>query len=404
MTQKLSRLRSPLPMFQYLSGLFNHVQSNSGIRMYSMAGGRDAFEFEGKDTFQIGDKNVDIFDRKVKQHQRDRASLLMTKPDPLLKEVTERLLDRLEDCKKSFPIGLSLGGAGEHVRRQLTGRGGIKKLFVMDISKGMLEHTRQSISQEASHINTNTECIPLVGDEEFLPFSDGSLDVVISSLGLHWVNDLPGAMAQCRRALKPDGLFLAAMFGGETLRELRIACTVAQEEREGGISPRVSPLAQVRDAGNLLTRAGLALPTVDVDEFTVRYPSALEVVEHLRSMGESNAVKQRSPSLRKDTALATAAVYQAMFGAPDGSVPATFQVIYMVGWSPHESQQKPRSRGSASVSLKNIQKAFESRDEPPPTVLTDSSVDQSSFDKQKEKALKDGSKVNLPSGSWYKVD
>eukprot|EP00268_Persea_americana_P013949 TRINITY_DN16178_c0_g1_i4.p1 TRINITY_DN16178_c0_g1~~TRINITY_DN16178_c0_g1_i4.p1 ORF type:complete len:170 (-),score=46.07 TRINITY_DN16178_c0_g1_i4:456-965(-) len=165
-------------------------------------------------------------------------------------------------------------------------------------------------------------------------------------------------MIQCRSALKPDGLFLAAILGGETLKELRIACTIAQMEREGGISPRISPLAQVRDAGNLLTRAGFTLPGVDVDEYTVRYDSALELIQHLRAMGETNALLQRNNILKKETALATAAVYQSLFGAEDGTVPATFQVMYMTGWREHPSQQKAKRRGSATISFNDIQKEF----------------------------------------------
>ncbi|XP_066358862.1 putative methyltransferase At1g22800, mitochondrial isoform X3 [Miscanthus floridulus] len=165
-------------------------------------------------------------------------------------------------------------------------------------------------------------------------------------------------MIQCRLALQPDGLFLAAILGGEALKELRIACTVAQMEREGGISPRMSPLAQVRDAGNLLTRAGFTLPGVDVDQYTVKYNNALEFVEHLRAMGETNALFQRNPVLKRDTALATAAIYQSMFGLEDGSIPATFQVIYMTGWREHPSQQKTKRRGSATISFSDIQKQF----------------------------------------------
>uniref|UniRef100_A0A803NJ30 Methyltransferase n=2 Tax=Cannabis sativa TaxID=3483 RepID=A0A803NJ30_CANSA len=141
-------------------------------------------------------------------------------------------------------------------------------------------------------------------------------------------------------------------------RELRIACTVAQMEREGGISPRISPLAQVRDAGNLLTRAGFTLPGVDVDEYVVKYESALELIEHLRTMGETNALVQRNKLLKRETALATAAIYESMFGAEDGSVPATYQVIYMTGWKEHESQPRAKRRGSATVSFHDIKKQF----------------------------------------------
>ncbi|XP_022888058.1 putative methyltransferase At1g22800, mitochondrial isoform X1 [Olea europaea var. sylvestris] len=296
-----------------------------------------------------------IFDRNLKRRQRDRAAWLMRPNDSLLDTVAENLLDRLEDCKRTFPTALCMGGSLEAIMRSIRGRGGIEKLIMMDASYDMVKLCKES---EQDLPNKNVETSFIVADEEFLPVNECSLDLVISSLGLHWTNDLPGAMIQSRLALKPDGLFLAAIFGGETLKELRIACTVAQMEREGGISPRLSPLAQVRDAGNLLTRAGFTLPGVDMDEYTVRYDSALELIEHLRAMGETNALLQSSKFLKRDTALATAAVYESMFAAEDGTIPATFQVIYMTGWREHPSQQKAKARGSATISFKDIQKEF----------------------------------------------
>jgi NADH dehydrogenase [ubiquinone] 1 alpha subcomplex assembly factor 5 len=248
----------------------------------------------------------------------------MGKTDSLVDNVAENLLDRLEDCKKTFPTALCLGGSLEAVRRLLRGRGAVEKLIMMDTSHDMIKRCKDF---EKNMTTDNVETSYMIADEEFLPVKESSLDLVISCLDLHWTNDLPGAMIQSRLALKPDGLFLAAILGGETLKELRIACTIAQMEREGGISPRISPLAQVRDAGNLLTRAGFSLPGVDVDEYTVRYKSALELIEHLRAMGETNALLQRNNILKRDTALATAAIYESMFAAEDGTVPATFQVI-----------------------------------------------------------------------------
>ncbi|CAL9099941.1 unnamed protein product [Musa textilis] len=306
------------------------------------------------DGFQSS--RVKIFDRDLKRKQRDRAAWLMRGKDDFVDSVAENLLDRLQDCRKTFPAALCLGGSLEAIRRLLHGRGGMEKLIMMDMSFDMIKVLKDTDEKFARN---NLETFYVVGDEEFLPIKENSLDLVISCLGLHWTNDLPGAMIQARLALRPDGLFLAAILGGETLKlELRIACTIAQMEREGGISPRLSPLAQVRDAGNLLTRAGFTLPGVDVDEYTVKYESALELIEHLRSMGETNALFQRSNILKKDTALATAAVYQSMFGGEDGTVPATFQVIYMTGWKEHPSQQKAKSRGSATASFDDIQKHF----------------------------------------------
>ncbi|KAL3325896.1 hypothetical protein AABB24_036893 [Solanum stoloniferum] len=211
-----------------------------------------------------------IFDRHLKRKQRDRAAWLMKPKDSLVDTVAENLLDRLEDCKKTFPTALCMGGSLEAIRRLLHGRGGIEKLLMMDTSWDMVKLCKDAEQQMPTD---NIETSYVIGDEEYLPVKENSVDLVISCLGLHWTNDLPGAMIQSRLALKPDGLFLAAILGGETLRELRIACTIALMEREGGISPRLSPLAQVRDAGNLLTRAGFTLPGVDVDEYTVRYSS-----------------------------------------------------------------------------------------------------------------------------------
>ncbi|ESW20614.1 hypothetical protein PHAVU_005G001600 [Phaseolus vulgaris] len=304
---------------------------------------------------------LQIFDRQRKRAQRDRAAWFSPAQDPLLHSVSQNLVDRLQDCKKTFPTALCLGGSLQPIVSSLSTppvNGGVEKLIVMDASYDMVQacrNTRRASSDNA----VKTEF--LVADEEFLPIKESSVDLVVSCLGLHWTNDLPGAMIQSRLALKPDGLFLAAILGGETLKELRIACTLAQMEREGGISPRVSPLAQVRDAGNLLTRAGFTLPGVDVDEYIVKYESALELIEHLRAMGETNALSQMNNILKRDTALATAAIYDSMFSSEDGTVPATFQVIYMTGWREHSSQQKAKRRGSATVSFKDIQKQFGSQ-------------------------------------------
>ncbi|KAK7271391.1 hypothetical protein RJT34_27247 [Clitoria ternatea] len=300
--------------------------------------------------------NLKIFDRQLKRKQRDRAAWLMPQNDPLLHTVAQNLLDRLHDCKRTFPTALCLGGSLQPITRSLRDHGSIEKLIVMDSSYDMLQACKNAY--HASNNDDNVDALFLVADEEFLPIKESSVDLVVSCLGLHWTNDLPGAMIQSRMALKPDGLFLAAIFGGETLKELRIACTLAQMEREGGISPRVSPLAQVRDAGNLLTRAGFTLPGVDVDEYVVKYGSALELIEHLRAMGETNALFEMNSILKRDTALATAAIYDSMFSAEDGTVPATFQVIYMTGWREHPSQQKAKRRGSGTVSFQDIHKHF----------------------------------------------
>ncbi|KAJ0257640.1 putative methyltransferase [Hirschfeldia incana] len=308
----------------------------------------------GGESQQNSSSRVKIFDRDLKRVHRDRAAWLSrNKNDTFVDAVAENLLDRLEDCKKSFPSALCFGGSLGAVKRLLRGRGGIEKLIMMDTSHDMIKSCR-----DAQVDNSSIETSYLVGDEEFLPIKESSVDLIISSLGLHWTNDLPGSMIQCKLALKPDGLFLAAILGGETLKELRIACTLAHMEREGGISPRLSPLAQVRDAGNLLTRAGFSLPGVDVDEYVVKYKSALDLIDHLRAMGETNALLQRNKILNRETALATAAIYDSMFATEDGTIPATFQVIYMTGWREHSSHPQAKRRGSATVSFTDIHKQF----------------------------------------------
>ncbi|EFJ50103.1 hypothetical protein VOLCADRAFT_58666, partial [Volvox carteri f. nagariensis] len=249
---------------------------------------------------------------------------------------------------------LILSPAALPVLQQLAGgRAGIERVVVVDTSQPMLDRVQAAASHSLPGARPWPRLLCVRGDEEHLPLRPNSVDLIISCLGLHWANDLPGAMAQCRMALVPDGLFLSALLGGDTLQELRISCALAQMEREGGVSAAVSPLAQVRDAGNLLTRADLRMPAVDVDRFKIGYPSPLELVQHLRALGESNAAVNRRRSLPRDSALAAAAVYQSMFGSPEdgGGISATFEVIFMTGWAPAANQPKAARRGSATVSF-----------------------------------------------------
>jgi SAM-dependent methyltransferase len=192
----------------------------------------------------------------------------------------------------------------------------------------------------------------VVADEEALPFADNTLDLVVSGLSLQVVNDLPGVLVQVQRALKPDGLFLAALLGGDTLTELRQSFAVAESELEGGVSPRVAPFADVRDLGALLQRAGFALPVTDVDRITVRYATPLRLLRDLRRMGAANPlVERRRVPLRRTTLMRAMEVYAARFADPDGKVRASFDIIWLLGWSPHESQQKPLQPGSAKKRL-----------------------------------------------------
>ena len=208
----------------------------------------------------------------------------------------------------------------------------------------------------------------LVADEECLPFGPGSFELVVANLSLHWTNDLPGTLIQVRQCLKPDGLFLGAMFGGETLHELRTALMQAEIELEGGASPRLSPLADLRDAGALLQRAGFALPVADVDRITVSYPHAFKLMKDLRGMGETNAIHTRRRNMtRRATLFRAAEIYQEMFGDRDGRIPATFDVLTLTGWAPDASQQQPLRPGSAQGRLADaLGVAEQSTDDPAP--------------------------------------
>lgn len=283
-------------------------------------------------------ESMAVFDRRLVRRHRQRAAAVSGTHDFLLKEVAGRLVERLDDIRRRFPVALDLGCRDGLLARALAGRGGIETLVQADGAEAFARRCPG---------------LRLVCDEEALPFGPASFDLVLSYLALHWVNDLPGALIQTRRSLKPDGLFLAAMFGGETLRELREAFLKAELEREGGAGLHVSPFADVRDAGALLQRAGFALPVVDADRIVVRYDDPLALMADLRGMGEANAALERRRSfLKRGTLRAACEAYRRMSGDADGRVPATFEVLYLTAWCPHESQPKPLEPGSAGLSLK----------------------------------------------------
>lgn len=278
-----------------------------------------------------------IFDRGLLRTRRARAARTLDGADFLLREVADRLADRLDDIRRRFPLALDLGCHRGELGRVLGGRGGIEHLIQADLSPEMA----------ASAGGLAVAC-----DEEILPFAEASLDAVLSCLSLHWVNDLPGALVQIRRALKPDGLFLAALFGGETLTELRQAWLEAESEIEGGAGPRVSPFADLRDAAGLLQRAGFALPVADADRLTVTYPDALSLMRELKAMGEGNVLieRRRSPT-RRDTFASATATYHRRFPEAGDRIRATFQVIYLIGWAPSADQPKALRPGSAAQRL-----------------------------------------------------
>ena len=285
---------------------------------------------------------LQVFDRRAVLRHRVRAALDHGAHDFLDREIAERLADRLADIKRNFPLALDLGSRDGAVARafESTGVRKARGIQTMIHADGALDLAARAPAPS------------VVADEEGLPFAEDSLDLVLSNLTLHWVNDLPGALVQINRALRPDGLFLAALLGGDTLHELRAAFEAAELEVEGGVSPRVSPLIDVRDAGGLLQRAGFALPVTDVDTISVTYADAIALMRDLRGMGETNAVRQRRTTfLRRDTLARLAEVYRDRFAEADGRIRATFQVVYLTGWAPHESQQKPLRPGSAKTRL-----------------------------------------------------
>jgi len=279
-----------------------------------------------------------IFDRALLRRRRDRSARVADpRRDFLFAESGERMLDRLDDVRRRFPLALDLGSRDGLLGRLLKGRGGVETLIQSDLSLGMLRQAGGRVLQL---------------DEEALPFAPESFDLVLANLSLHWTNDLPGALAQIRHVLKPDGLFLGALFGAGTLAELRSVLMEAEIAETGGASARVSPFADLRDAAGLLQRAGFALPVADIETVTVTYAGLIPLLADLRAMGEANILdaRLRRPTRRAVIARA-AALYQEKFAMPDGRIPASFRLIFLTGWAPHQSQQQPARRGSGRIDL-----------------------------------------------------
>ena len=280
-----------------------------------------------------------VFDREsLKAHRRRVLRRTGEPADFLARIVSEDLADRLRAVTRNFEIAVDLGGVAGAA------------------SDPILETAKIATLIRADDLVTPNDAslagIPLTVDAEILPFADGSLDLVVSSLVLQYVNDLPGTLVQIRKALKPDGLFLGTVIGGDTLTELRIALAEAEIEVTGGISPRVAPALDVRDAGALLQRAGFALPVVDRDPLVVRYDTLFDLARDLRAMAASNClVERRRAPTPKALFLRAAQIYAEKFSDPDGRIRATFEVISLSGWAPHESQQQPLRPGSARASL-----------------------------------------------------
>jgi SAM-dependent methyltransferase len=278
-----------------------------------------------------------LFDRRLLEARRRRARRIGPATF-LMDRAADDFADRLAPVLRRFDRAADLGTPTGAVRAALAGNGAIATMIALD----------PACDGDAAGEGS----LRVVADVEALPFAAGALDLVVSAFALETVNDLPGVLIQIRRALKPDGLFLAAMLGGDTLAELRESFAVAEAELTGGVSPRVAPFPDLRDMGALLQRAGFALPVADVDRVVVRYPSPLALMADLRRMGATNPlVERRRVPLRRASLARMMEVYADRFADPDGRIRASFDIIWLSGWAPHESQQQPLRPGSAQARL-----------------------------------------------------
>jgi SAM-dependent methyltransferase len=273
-----------------------------------------------------------VFDRRILRARQKRAMALGPSTF-LLDRVAEDFADRLATVLRHFDRALDLGTPTDALRRVLAASGKVDTIVATDPLPG-------------------GDGLGVAADTEALPFRDGSLDLVVSALALQFINDLPGTLIQVRRSLKPDGLLLAALIGGDTLTELRQAFAAAEAEIENGISPHVAPFADLRELGALLQRAGFALPVTDIDRVTVRYSSPFALMHDLRRMGATNPlIERRRRPLKRATLIRMAEIYAEEFADADGRIRATFEIIWLSGWAPHESQQQPLKPGSAQHRL-----------------------------------------------------
>ncbi|ODH44827.1 hypothetical protein ACO22_00657 [Paracoccidioides brasiliensis] len=337
-----------------------------------------------------GVPTLEVFNRRAKLLQKERAARnvkLSRKVDYLKDEVAFRLSERLLDINRHFANVLDLGANSCNIAKALTqpipppekdkGRekrqqkqqeeqlhstmpsssphptiaSRISKLTCIDESPALLYRDKDLPFNSQLDITRQ-----VVSSLESIPFKPNTFDAVLSSLSIHWINDLPSLLSQVNHILKPDAPFIAAMFGGDTLFELRTSLQLADLERRGGVSPHVSPLADVRDVGGLLTKAGFKLLTVDMEDIVVEYPDTFALMMDLQAMGESNAILRREAGpISRDVLFACDAIYKELHGEKDrDGIPATFRLIYMIGWKEGEGQKQPLPRGSGELNLKDI--------------------------------------------------
>lgn len=284
----------------------------------------------------VGPSKIEIFDTSSLLQRRKRAAKNISEFDFLFRWAEDQLLDRLSLVNKKFENVLIFG---ERFSDEFAAKLPAKNLTQMHFSGAY-----KSACETTIH-----------GSPEYIPFDPQSFDLIISNIEFHTINDLPGALLQLRKTLKPDGLLIASMFGGETLTQLRQSLMQTEMDLLGGVSPRVYPFADKQDMGALLQRAGYALPVVDSDTVTVTYDHMFKLMSDLRGMGESNIIKERSKNyVGKEFFMRAAHYYAENFSESDGRIPASFEIIFLHGWAPHETQQKPLKPGSAEKRLSDV--------------------------------------------------
>eukprot|EP00088_Acartia_fossae_P049755 TRINITY_DN5509_c0_g1_i3.p1 TRINITY_DN5509_c0_g1~~TRINITY_DN5509_c0_g1_i3.p1 ORF type:complete len:345 (+),score=57.61 TRINITY_DN5509_c0_g1_i3:32-1066(+) len=288
-----------------------------------------------------------IFDRRAKLIQNERAAINpdLDNYDFLKEEIGYRLSDRLLDVSRKFDVAVDVGSGRGWVTRHLTEHS-VGRVTAIDLSPGMLD--------SAPDGEVKAERIVMDVDGADLPFNDASVDVVTSCLSMHWVNDLPRLFREIHRVLKPDGVFIGAMFGGDTLMELRVSLQLAELEREGGFSPHVSPFVEVRDLGSLLNRSKFTMITIDTDDLKVGYPTIFPLMRDLKGMAENNSAHNRKLHLHRESMFAANAIYADLYANEDGSLPATFQIYYWIGWKPGQNQPLPLKPQKSDISFKDI--------------------------------------------------
>eukprot|EP00092_Neocalanus_flemingeri_P027537 GFUD01029876.1.p1 GENE.GFUD01029876.1~~GFUD01029876.1.p1 ORF type:complete len:361 (+),score=119.82 GFUD01029876.1:37-1119(+) len=309
-------------------------------------------------TGRVSQSGINVFDRRAKLLQKERAAASpdVDNYDFMKEEVGYRVSDRVLDVARKMELAVDVGSGRGWVTRHMTDHS-VGRVVAIELSQGLLD-------QAPDPEGVSMERLAMDIDGAELPFSDNSVDVVTSCLAMHWVNDLPGVFREINRILKPDGVFIGAMFGGETLMELRTSLQLAELEREGGFAPHVSPFVEVKDLGGLLNSNNFTLLTIDTDDLKVRYPSIFPLMRDLKGMGENNAALNRKLHLHRETMLAANAIYSDLYGESVGGgeeivLPASFQVYYWIGWKPDPSQPRALKPQKSDFSLKDLHKLDE---------------------------------------------